>query len=58
MLTLWGAVALVSLILLAGIAWLLTRDTPTPPSPGRHQPKRRDPHDPVVRDDEPPPDQD
>ena len=58
MLTLWGVVIVVSLVLLAITAWLETRDTPPPPPPGRHRPKRRDPHDPVVSDDEPPPNQD
>jgi hypothetical protein len=58
MLTLWGVVIVVSLVLLAITAWLVTRDIPPPPPPGRHRPKRRDPHDPVVSDDEPPPNQD
>jgi len=58
MLTLWGVVIVVSLVLLAITAWLVTRDTPPRPPPGRHRPKRRDPHDPVVSDDEPPPNQD
>ena len=58
MLTLWGVVIVVSLVLWAITAWLVTRDTPPPPPPGRHRPKRRDPHDPVVSDDEPPPNQD
>ena len=42
MLTLWGVVIVVSLVLLAITAWLVTRDTPPPPPPGRHRPKRRD----------------
>ena len=33
MLTLWGVVIVVSLVLLAITAWLVTRDTPPPPRP-------------------------
>src|SRR6478672_3134046 len=57
MLTIWGAViGLVAILVIVG-AWWLTRDTTPPKPPRRHRPMRRDPHDPIRRDDEPPPDQ-
>ena len=57
MFTLWGAVIVAALILIAIGVWLLLRDTPLPPPPGRHRPERRDPHDPIRQDDEEPPEQ-
>ena len=55
--TLWGVVVIGALIVLLISAWLLTRDTTgTPPTPpGRHRRSYRDPHDPLRKDDEPPP---
>ncbi len=57
MFTLWGAVIVAALILIAIGVWLLTRDTPPPPLPGRHRQPPRDPHDPIRQDDEEPPEQ-
>jgi hypothetical protein len=58
MLTVWGILVPIALVALAVGVWLLLRD-PTPPSPpGRHRRPPRDPHDqPIVPDEEPPPDQ-
>lgn len=57
MLTVWEMVVPIALAALAISAWLVLRD-PTPSSPpGRHRQPHRDPHDPIRRDDEPPPDQ-
>jgi len=56
-LTLCGLVIVVVLVLVAVSAWWLTRDTKRPARPGRHRPKRRDPHDPIRGDDEVPRDQ-
>ena len=58
MLTLWGLVIVVVLVLVAVGAWWLTRDTTPPSPPGRHRWLPRDPHDqPIVPDDEEPPEQ-
>ena len=57
MLTLWGLVIVVVVILVIVGAWWLTQDSTPPKPPGRHRPNRRDPHDPIRRDDEPPRDQ-
>jgi hypothetical protein len=59
----WAAVIVVALALVVGAVglWLLLRDA-SPQSPGEHRGPgrgaRRDPHDPVIRDDEPPPEED
>ena len=54
--TLWGAVVVGALIVLLIGAYLVTRDTITPPTPpGRHRRPHRDPHDPIRNDDQPPP---
>jgi hypothetical protein len=58
MLTLWAIVLPVALVTVAVGVWLLLRDTGTPPPPGRHLRPPRDPHDqPIVPDDEEPPEQ-
>ena len=58
MLTLWGLVMVVVLVLVAaGLAWL-TRDTTPSPLPRRNRRAPRDPDDqPIVPDEEPPLDQ-
>jgi hypothetical protein len=52
-----GVVVAVALIVVIMGVWLLTRNSNPPKPPGRHQQPRRDPHDPVVPDNEEPPDQ-
>lgn len=55
--SIWGALVVVLILILAVGLYLLTRDSHPPKPPGRHRPKRRDPHDPIRRDDEEPPEQ-
>jgi hypothetical protein len=57
MLTLWVIVVPIPLVGIAVGIWLLLRDTGARPPPGRHRQPRRDPHDRIRRDHEPPPDQ-
>jgi hypothetical protein len=55
--SLFGAIVIVAALVIAAAVWWLWRDITPPKPPGRHRPTRRDPHDPIRRDDEPPPDQ-
>jgi hypothetical protein len=58
MATVCGIVVPIALAALTVGVWLLLRGTGTPPPTGRHSRPRRDPHDqPIVPDEEPPPDQ-
>jgi hypothetical protein len=57
----WTIVITAAALAVAVGVWLLLRDA-SPQPPGQHRgsghARRRDPHDPVIRDDEEPPDQD
>jgi len=54
----WTIVITVAAVLVVVSVWLLLRDA-TPQPPGQHRgpgrARRRDPHDPVIRDDQEPP---
>jgi hypothetical protein len=54
--TVWGALVIGALVVLVAGAWLITRDTATPPKPpGRHRRPHRRADLPLRQDDEPPP---
>jgi hypothetical protein len=56
--TVWGVVIVAALLLVAVGVWLLLRRAnPHGQHRGSGRARRRDPHDPVIRDDEPPPNQ-
>ena len=58
MLTIVTIAVPIALVAVIAAIWWVTRD-PTPPPPGRHRHKPRDPHDtPLVADNEEPPPQD
>jgi len=58
MATVLGILVPITLVAIAVGVWLLLRDPTAPSRPGRHRPPPRDPHDqPIVPDDEEPPEQ-